>query len=643
MRFDLLWKHFIRRFLPLVFSGVLGTWFSAPLLALPDLTVTSLLTAANAPVGGSLSVSEAIVRNNGTAASGLFRVAFYFSTDATITTSDVLSTVCLFGAGLAAGATADCKDDIPVPSTLPAGTYFIGVIADYQSLVAESDETNNTRLADSDPVTLGPSNLPDLVVTSLRAGSTAAIGATLPLTELIVRNDGSVPAGSFQVGLYFDPFTATRTYSGFSCGFPSLAAGETGTCSGDVPVPISLSAPGNYFLRAIADDLGEVTEGNELNNRRLADTGGIIITTSSQPDLMVTSLRSVSASTIGGTLSVSELVVRNNGAGSAGAFRVGIYFSTDQTITISDTFSGFSCSIEGLAAGANNTCGGDISVPGGLAAGTYYLGARADDLNQVSEVNSENNNTRVADTGQVTLAVGNTPQIAEGGVVSAASFAGPALTPGGIYSVFGSRLTNFFGIAGAAAIPLPTSIENSSVRINGILVPLFATAGLAGLEQINFQAPWELAGQSVASIVVENNGIASSPLQVNVLTAQPGVFTVDGTVGIFIHSATGELVTAQNPAKKGEVLVAYLTGLGPVTNQPPTGFAAGVPLSETTNTPIVIIGGLNATVKFSGLTPSLVGLYQINLEVPPTAPSGNLDVVVQVAGQTSKVVKLSVQ
>jgi uncharacterized protein (TIGR03437 family) len=176
-----------------------------------------------------------------------------------------------------------------------------------------------------------------------------------------------------------------------------------------------------------------------------------------------------------------------------------------------------------------------------------------------------------------------------------------------------------------------------------MLAPLFAVAGFAGLEQINFQAPWELAGQPAASVVVENNGVASPPIQVTVLTAQPGVFTVDGTVGIFIHSGTGELVTAQNPATKGEILVAYLTGLGPVTNQPPTGFAAGVPLSETTNTPVVTMGGVNATVKFSGLTPSLVGLYQINVEVPLLAPSGNLDVVVQVAGQTSKTVKLSVQ
>ena len=180
--------------------------------------------------------------------------------------------------------------------------------------------------------------------------------------------------------------------------------------------------------------------------------------------------------------------------------------------------------------------------------------------------------------------------------------------------------------------------------VNDTPAPLYAVANVGGLEQINFQAPWELAGQSVASVVVENNGIASPPLQVNVLTAQPGVFTVDGTVGIFIHFGTGELVTAQNPATKGEILVAYLTGLGPVTNQPPTGFAAGVlRLSETTNTPVVTIGGVNATVQFSGLTPSLVGLYQINLKVPLTAPSGNLDVVVQVAGQNSKVVKLSVQ
>jgi trimeric autotransporter adhesin len=37
----------------------------------------------------------------------------------------------------------------------------------------------------------------------------------------------------------------------------------------------------------------------------------------------------------------------------------------------------------------------------------------------------------------------------------------------------------------------------------------------------------------------------------------------------------------------------------------------------------VTIGGVNAPVGFSGLAPGFAGLYQVNAQVPPNAPTGD--------------------
>lgn len=126
-----------------------------------------------------------------------------------------------------------------------------------------------------------------------------------------------------------------------------------------------------------------------------AGTGG-------QADLVVTFLSAPTRATAGGRISM-EVRVRNNGTVNAAPFRVGFYYSRDSVITTSDVFSNWWCTYdEGLAAGRESSCSGEIGVPASLAAGTYFLGAIADDLNQVPE-SVETNNSRAADTGPITL------------------------------------------------------------------------------------------------------------------------------------------------------------------------------------------------------------------------------------------------
>ena len=60
-------------------------------------------------------------------------------------------------------------------------------------------------------------------------------------------------------------------------------------------------------------------------------------------------------------------------------------------------------------------------------------------------------------------------------------------------------------------------------------------------------------------------------------------------------------------------------------------------------TPTVSIGGSTITPIFSGLTPSSVGLYQVNVTVPADAPTGNQPLVIMTGGVASVAKTILVQ
>ena len=244
----------------------------------------------------------------------------------------------------------------------------------------------------------------------------------------------------------------------------------------------------------------------------------------------------------------------------------------------------------------------------------------------------------------LTVVAPDLPTYSAASITNGASFVA-GVTSGGIVTIFGTGLTtDVTGIVLAEQLPLPTQLRGTSVTLSGIAAPLFAIANVDGQEQINLQVPYELTGQATATVVVDNNGMSSDPVEVNILPAQPGVFTVDGSTGAILHASDFRLVSPADPAAPGEAVLIYATGLGPVSPAPPTGAPASAsPLSLTSITPVVTVGGMVADVLFSGLAPGFVGLYQVNIAVPLSAPSGNLDVVILTGDQVSKAVKIAVQ
>ena len=239
------------------------------------------------------------------------------------------------------------------------------------------------------------------------------------------------------------------------------------------------------------------------------------------------------------------------------------------------------------------------------------------------------------------------PAISSGGVVSAAASGTQTAVAGSVASVFGSNFAN--GTISATTSPLPTTLGGTSVQINSLAVPLFAVSPL----QINFQVPWYLQGQAQVTMTIVANGVVSSAATVSLAPYSPALFSTDqaGTgQGVVTTANTGVIAAPQGmfpgsrPVNRGEVVLVYCTGLGPVTAQPVTGSASAASTNAITSTlPTATIGGVAAIVSSSGLAPGLVGVYQVNIIVPANAPvSDAVPLVLSIGGLDSNKVTIAV-
>jgi len=212
------------------------------------------------------------------------------------------------------------------------------------------------------------------------------------------------------------------------------------------------------------------------------------------------------------------------------------------------------------------------------------------------------------------------PVLSGDGVVNAASYA-HGVAPGEIVTLFGINLGPSTGVPNAGYDPntgaLPTTLGEVSVSFDSLAAPLFYVRS----DQINVQVPYEVAGRSATSIVVSYRGAPSAAVSVPVADASPGIFAYNGRV-LVLNAITGAVVDAAHPISRGGWVTIYGTGSGLVDPSVATGKPAPLtPLSRARGVS-VSIGGQFTTVDFAGMAPGLVGLLQINLQIPPDVPTG---------------------
>ena len=237
---------------------------------------------------------------------------------------------------------------------------------------------------------------------------------------------------------------------------------------------------------------------------------------------------------------------------------------------------------------------------------------------------------------------GGAPILQQSGFVNGASFQ-PGFVSGSTGSIFGVNITT--DIDGAVLAPydpvdgFPTLFRGIRVTIEGVAAPILSLANVNGQEQINIQVPFGLQ-QGVVTVVVENNGSQATMEGVPVFAEQPGIFEYNFGGGqrlAAVLHADFSVVTPANPARPGEVLLLFATGLGRVTPPVATNRAGPVnPLAFTIVAPTVTLDGVSQEVLASVYAPQLITAYQINFRVDASAQPGLPRIRIDVDGSLSQ-------
>ena len=366
---------------------------------LPDLEATSVSTSSSSAIMGDTITVQYRIDNIGTDSSGSFYWKLYLSTDSTITTADTyvdeFSESSISGGSYRSGY----EYNVPIPTGINPGYYYLGLIADNRGSVNELDETNNivssnSRIDIEEPADLVPDNPSG--PSSAQAGQQVSISWRID-------NAGDDTSGWFYWEMYLSTdstITTSDTKLGSTQQASSISGGSyrSGTYSPTLP---SNLAQGTYYFGIIVDTTSRVSEGDETNNVEAGNSVYIAV-----PDY---DLEATSISVDSGYRQVCEnsdiyitLSVTNLGADNAGPHYYEAIVSTGNSV--SAIYAGTSL---GYASGAANVpsythSSIQATLPSTITPGTYYVGLYVDYGDYISE-SDENNNIVVTNSAQLTV------------------------------------------------------------------------------------------------------------------------------------------------------------------------------------------------------------------------------------------------
>lgn len=340
----------------------------------PDLTlVISVPTSASTNI--NIKLTDKTV-NLGSGNSLASKTYFYISSDPILDAGDIK-----IGERDVPGLTPGSKSKGTITSdtiTLNPGIYYIIAKADGENTNDEYNEYNNIAIRQ---IKIG---LPDLVVYKLDAPRSVAPGSTVEI-KYIVKNRGMIRTPISKIRFYLSKDILLDNNDEFLIEkeVPILIRNQsTGVISFRQEIPQGAW----YYLLAKVDAEEKIEEMNENNNLgyRVMAVG---------PDLVVSSIIAPSYAYAGSTISVKETTKNNSTSSSTNAAsKTKFYLSTDTALDNDDyEFENYH-SVPVLGPNGSDTKIISLKIPL-VNAGTYYIIAKADADNEITEYN-ENNNTR---------------------------------------------------------------------------------------------------------------------------------------------------------------------------------------------------------------------------------------------------------
>jgi uncharacterized protein (TIGR03437 family) len=241
--------------------------------------------------------------------------------------------------------------------------------------------------------------------------------------------------------------------------------------------------------------------------------------------------------------------------------------------------------------------------------------------------------------------------------VSAASYDTAAIAPGAIVAAFGTQLATH--VESATTIPLPTSLAGTSIRVKDSAgIERFAPLFFVSPNQINYLVPAETAAGAAVLMAQSGDGtISSGALQVRAVA--PSIFTAnsDGqgapaaytvrvrTDGSQVQEDVFEFDVALNrrrpkaialgPEGERVFLILFLSGIS----------RAPDPNSDNNRNESVhlLLGGAELTPDYAGAQGALVGLDQMNVEIPRSLLGrGQISLAASAPGATSNLAAIEI-
>lgn len=211
------------------------------------------------------------------------------------------------------------------------------------------------------------------------------------------------------------------------------------------------------------------------------------------------------------------------------------------------------------------------------------------------------------------------PSYIAAGIVNAADNRPGPLAPNTLASLYGVRLS----YVTAAMTPndilggvLPTVLPGTGVHVTVGNLP--ATIYYVSPDQINFLVPANLL-PAASTVQVVLDGHSGPAVKIMLAATSPALFQLDAQNAVAVYP-DGTVITPQAPAKPGEIILLYATGLGQTLPPVPYGqlFNQAAPLEQFADFQLVLDGVATdpGAVAYAGIAPGFAGLYQINLILP---------------------------
>ena len=468
-------------------------------------------------------------------------------------------------------------------------------------------------------VLVNPSTLPSGTYTSTVNVQVTGINAPVQvaITLVITFTNGGLTLNPASLALTAPPLQQTATVLGSAQNEPISFTASSGSTWLTVSPAVGVALPGDPVTFTLTVD------ATSLSPSATPYSGKITIVTSGTGTNTKSQVLTVAVTVNPSTPTVSSIWPPSIPVGSG---------NTELTVTGTNFYKGTTVGVTGLSTPPKPTILDSmhltVTLPSNLLQAPSILTITL---------------TNPAPGGSVsaTEPVSNAPIV--GAVSNAASYDATAIAPGELVAIFGIDMGPTPPLTMAQDINpgfADTTLGGVTVQIDGQAAPLLYVSNT----QINLQVPYEVTQGANKDLIV-SYGANTFTLPVTIAAADPGLFTADGSgtgavAAVNEHTVSGvaqwTLNAVATPAYAGDIVEIYLTGEGDWVDRAvipePTGFIVPPslsPLPQDKPYPSVTINGLPATVQYAGpAAGSIMGLLQINVQVPAVTVSGATPVLV---------------